>query len=67
MVNDCSCVIVSLGGGGDDEEEDDAVVVVSNETLRCSVDVEELISSFSPGETFFLFGVAVVPVDDLMT
>ena len=66
MVNDCSCVIV-FSLGGDDDEEEDIVVVVSNETLRCSVDVEELISSFSQGEIFFLFDVVVVPVDDLMT
>ena len=65
VVIDCSCVIVSLGGD-DDEEED--VVVVSNETLRCSVDVEEMISSSSPpGEIFFFLCVVVVPVDDLMT
>jgi hypothetical protein len=67
MDNDCSCVIVSLGG--DDDEDDDAVVaVVSNETLRCSVGMEEMTSSLPTiGEIFFLFGVVEVIVDDLMT
>ena len=51
-----------------DDEDDDAVVVVSNETLRCSVGVEEMISSLPlVGEIFFLFGVVEVIVDDLMT
>ena len=72
VVNDCSCVIVSvdmLGGDEEDDDDDEVVVVVSNETLRCSVEVGVVVISSLPaaGDIFFLFGVVVDAVDGLMT
>ena len=51
--------------GGDDEEDDDdeSVSVVLNETLRCSA----VVVLSTTATTFFLFGVAVTAVDDLMS